>query len=112
LLAQLAGDRDLLADVVRVFVDDCPVRLAAIESALGRRNAEDLRASAHALRGAAARVSARALQQSASTLEQLATDGRLDEAGEIWRHLSADASALTDVLQGILPELESSSRRG
>jgi two-component system sensor histidine kinase/response regulator len=112
LLDQLAGDRDLLTDVVRVFLEDCPVRLAAIESALSRRSADDLRASAHALRGAAACVSARALQQSATTLEHLAADGRLDEAGEICRRLSADASALTSVLQQLLPELESSSRQG
>ena len=48
---RLSGDDELMTDVIRVFLEDLPVRLAAIKDAVTSRNADALRAAAHALKG-------------------------------------------------------------
>ena len=52
MLKRCNGDTELLADVIRAFLDDCPAQLAAINAAVISRNPEALRAAAHALKGA------------------------------------------------------------
>ncbi len=52
LLTRVLATRGLMADVIAVFLEDCPLRLAAISDAVSRRDAEALRLAAHALKGA------------------------------------------------------------
>jgi HPt (histidine-containing phosphotransfer) domain-containing protein len=54
LLEQLGGDRDLLGELAKIFLKDCPIRLSAIQGGLERRDAVALREAAHALRGSVA----------------------------------------------------------
>jgi two-component system sensor histidine kinase/response regulator len=79
-LVRMGGDEELLADVQRVFVDDCPRRLAAIAAAVADRNAARLRAEGHDLRGAAGTLSAARLVEAARALERIGRDGNLDDA--------------------------------
>ena len=81
-----------MTDVIRVFLEDLPVRLAAIRDAVTSRDADGLRAAAHALKGAAANLSAGGLFEAASVLERLGAESRLDAAEAAWRPLSVEAS--------------------
>jgi CheY-like chemotaxis protein len=105
LLKRVAGDAGLMNDVIRLFLDDCPARLAAIKDAVTRRHPEDLRAAAHALKGAAGNLSASALFHSADVLERLAAEARMDAAEAAWRQLSVEASHVMDVLRGRIEPL-------
>ncbi len=93
LLARLGGDEELLRDVVRLFLADCPVRLAAIKAAVDGRDAARLQAEAHALKGAASNMSASEVVDAARALERMGADRNLGEAAKAWRHLSAAADA-------------------
>ncbi len=99
LLARLGGDEALLALVVRLFLEDCPGRLAAIRQALDARDAAALEASAHALKGAAANLSAGRLIAAAATLERTAHERRLEAAEAGWRLVLNEVAALTDALR-------------
>jgi signal transduction histidine kinase/CheY-like chemotaxis protein/HPt (histidine-containing phosphotransfer) domain-containing protein len=99
LLARVGGDEALLREVVELFLADCPLRLAAIQDALDRADAEALRAAAHALKGAAGNLSAMALVSAARTLERLGAEGRLDPAPSAMRHLLAQAAIAMDALR-------------
>jgi CheY-like chemotaxis protein len=99
LMERLGGDKQLLAEVIRLFLDDCPVRLAAIKAAVDRRDAEGIRTTAHALKGAAANLSAHRLVESTSILERIGADGHLDPADAAWRRLSGDAVCVMDMLR-------------
>ena len=88
-------------DVVRVFLDDCPVRLAAIKAAVDSRDADLIRTTAHALKGAAATLSAQSLFDAARMLERIGAEGRLDAAEAAWRRLSMDATSVIDTLRQI-----------
>jgi signal transduction histidine kinase/DNA-binding response OmpR family regulator/HPt (histidine-containing phosphotransfer) domain-containing protein len=101
LIARLGGDQQLLIEVIRVFLDDCPSRLAAIKAAVDSRDAERIRTSAHALKGAAANLSAQRLFDSAGTLERLGAEGRLGPADAAWRQLSVEATSVIEMLRRI-----------
>ena len=57
-LARVGGDRELLAEISRLFIDDAPRHLARIREALDAHNGESLRRAAHGLKGAAANFDA------------------------------------------------------
>ena len=99
LMERLGGDEQLLADVTRVFLEDCPVRLAAIKAAVDARDAEQLRQTAHALKGAAANLSAAGLVVATDALERIGAEGRLDAAEAAWRRLSVEAVYVIDALR-------------
>ncbi len=98
LLERLAGDADLVAEVVVIFLEDCPLRLQAVESAMARREAVALRAAAHALKGAAGSLGAPRLFEAAQTLEQLAADGSLGSAAVAVQRVGDEARQLVAVL--------------
>jgi two-component system sensor histidine kinase/response regulator len=94
LMARLGDDRELFTDIVHLFLEDCPLQLAAIRRAIDRRDAETLRTAAHALKGAAASLSAARVFAAAATLERLGAESRLDAADVAWRTLSAETAEL------------------
>ena len=57
-LARVGGDRELLVEISRLFVDDAPAHLQKIRVAIEARDGESLRRAAHGLKGAAANFDA------------------------------------------------------
>jgi CheY-like chemotaxis protein len=96
---RLSGDEELMTEVIRLFLDDLPMRLAAINDAVTRGDAAALRASAHALKGAAGNLSAVGLFDAARALERIGADSRLAAADAAWRQLSVEAGTIVDVLR-------------
>jgi signal transduction histidine kinase/DNA-binding response OmpR family regulator len=99
LRARVAGDEQLLNDVVRIFLEDCPARLAAIRAAVERRDGDAIRMAAHALKGAAGNLAANGLFEAARVLERLGAEARLDAAEAAWRIVAAEAANVVDALQ-------------
>jgi CheY-like chemotaxis protein len=98
LMERLDGDQDLLADVIAIFLDDCPRRLNAIKAAVDQGNAVRIEAAAHALKGAAGNLSAAGLFDAAQTLERIGAEGRLSAAEPAWRLLAMEAAHVMDAL--------------
>ena len=101
LLARVGGDRDLMRQVVRLFLEDCPGRLSAIRSAIVANDAARLRDAAHALRGAAGTLSAGGVVDAALVLERMGTENRMGAADAGWKVLSAEAADLAAALQAM-----------
>ena len=99
LLRRVSGDEVLMAEVIRLFLDDCPARLGAIADAVARQNAVDLRAAAHALKGAAANLTALNLVQTLDVLERVAAESRMNAAEGAWRQVAVEASLVVDTLR-------------
>jgi two-component system, sensor histidine kinase and response regulator len=99
LLNRVCGDTELMSEVIRAFLEDVPARLAAIKDAISRRNADDLRAAAHLLKGAAGNLSAIGLFETAHVLERIGAEARMNAAEGAWRQLSVDAANVIDVLR-------------
>jgi len=98
-LERLGGDPQLLSQVIQRFLVDCPLRLAAIKSAVETRNADALCREAHGLKGAAGNLSAVGLFETAEILEQLGREQRFDAAEAACRKLSDEATHVLDALR-------------
>jgi signal transduction histidine kinase/DNA-binding response OmpR family regulator len=112
LLEQLSGDRELMAEVMGLFVDDCPVRLAAIDAAVKGRNAEELRKAAHALKGAAGGLSALRLLEATAALERIGAEARMDAAELGQRQVAIEAAAVVEVWRRYLPAAKAAAGVG
>jgi PAS domain S-box-containing protein len=99
LRTRLSGDRHLIADVIRVFLEDLPARLSAIDAAVVSRNAVALREAAHDLKGAAGNLSAVGLFDAACVLEHVGAESRMDAAEAALRRLSIEAIHIVNVLR-------------
>jgi signal transduction histidine kinase/HPt (histidine-containing phosphotransfer) domain-containing protein/ActR/RegA family two-component response regulator len=95
LRARLGGDGQLLDDVVRIFVEDCPARLAEIKRAVDAGDIQGIRAGAHALKGSAANLSADGVIEAARVLERMEPDVSVDRA---WERLAAETARAVDAL--------------
>jgi CheY-like chemotaxis protein/HPt (histidine-containing phosphotransfer) domain-containing protein len=96
---RVAGDEELMIDVIRLFLQELPPRLAAIGDAVAGRNATALRTSAHALKGSAGNLSVDALSDAALALERIGAESRLNDADDAWRQLSLEAGKVSDALR-------------
>lgn len=95
-LERMGGDEELLAEVIALFMEDFPVLLASIESAVAARDGGRLTYAAHALKGAAATLSAVGVVRAAQVLEIIGRDGRVDAMDEAWTDLQAEAARLVE----------------
>jgi PAS domain S-box-containing protein len=77
LRSRLLGKDELVASVIRTFLDDIPHQLASVSAALMARNADAVRRSLHSIKGASATVGALALRDLACRLETSAKLGDL-----------------------------------
>jgi CheY-like chemotaxis protein len=100
-LARVGGDRQLLVEISRLFVDDAPGHLAKIQQALETRDADMLRRAAHALKGAAANFEADSVVAAARVLEEIGRDGRFDDATAAWKVMRYETDRLIDTLQRV-----------
>jgi HPt (histidine-containing phosphotransfer) domain-containing protein len=100
-LARVGGDRELLAEISRLFVDDAPRHLAQIRTAIESRDGESLRRAAHGLKGAAANFDAFAVVDAARTLEEIGRSGQFTEHEAAWRALSMETDRLIAMLRTV-----------
>ena len=100
-LARVGGDRELLAEISRLFVDDAPRHLERIRRALDARDGESLRRAAHGLKGAAANFDAEGVVNAARTLEEIGRTARFDNHEAAWRDLAAETDRLISILRTV-----------
>src|SRR6266853_4215753 len=91
---QTGGDLHLRREIIEMFLEDCPVRVAAIRAAVEQRDAAALASSAHSRKGAGGYLSAIAAREAASSLEQIGREGRMDDAEAALARLDAAVAEL------------------
>jgi two-component system, sensor histidine kinase and response regulator len=97
-LERTGGDRELLGELVRVFLAEVPSWRREIESALQRRDAGELRRVAHAIKGAVDSCGASRAYDAAMLLERMGRVADLEGA-------PAAYAALAREIDRVVPEL-------
>lgn len=64
------GGADVLAEVLSVFLDDAPRRVARLRTALGAQDADGVARDAHSLKGSTGNIGAKALQAICRAIEE------------------------------------------
>jgi HPt (histidine-containing phosphotransfer) domain-containing protein len=96
---QLGGDRALGLQILQMFIEDCPERVAAIKRAVERGDANGLQTAAHTLKGSAGYLAAAFVVEAAVELERIGREGRLSEAPSALGKLEGAVAQL-------MPEIE------
>jgi HPt (histidine-containing phosphotransfer) domain-containing protein len=87
---RVQGEPDPFAELVALFIEDTPVRMAQIRQALKRGVAHDLEAAAHSLRGSASNLGAATMAASCGTIMQLARKNELGPVAALVEKIEAD----------------------
>jgi signal transduction histidine kinase/DNA-binding response OmpR family regulator len=101
-LARVGGDRQLLAEISRLFVEDAPRHLERIRQALDDHDGDSLRRAAHGLKGAAANFDADDVVSSARVLEEMGRSGEFGGAESAWRAVEGETDRLVTTLQRVV----------
>jgi HPt (histidine-containing phosphotransfer) domain-containing protein len=79
-LARLDGDKQLGSEVIEIFLEEYPKLLDGARQATEQQNASLLERAAHSLKGSAGDIVAPQAFDAARTLEQMAREGKLEDA--------------------------------
>jgi len=96
---QVGGDRALGIEILHMFLEDCPVRVAAIRAAVERGDAKEIQTTAHALKGAAGYLTAAFVVEAAARLERIGREGRVAEAAAALEELDAAVAQVVPELR-------------
>ncbi len=96
---RLGDDDELIADVIHMFIEDCPRTVQAITAALDIADAARVRALAHALKGSAGTLSAHRVAHAAHALEALGDSNDMVAARGQFPSLVAEVDRLIGMLQ-------------
>jgi CheY-like chemotaxis protein len=102
--ARCGGRDDLVRQIARLFLSECPRYLRGLHAALEQADAAALRSAAHTLKGAVGNLSATPAYGAARRLEELARDGRCDAAESALRDLEAELDRLRPALRALLTD--------
>ena len=100
-LARVGGDRELLVEISRLFVEDAPRHLEQIRLALENRDGDSLRRAAHGLKGAAANFDADRVVDAARTLEEMGRSREFTPHEAAWRALVSETDRLMATLRSV-----------
>ena len=107
ILDRLSGDRELIAEVVDLFVADRATLLGDLRRALSQNDAKATREAAHRMKGVLATLAAPAATATAQRLEELARQGDLTDAPSTLDVLEREIDAAQAELARLVAELAS-----
>ena len=74
------GDPELLVDLIRMFLDDGPAKVAAVTAGLAAGDFDRVERAAHSLKGSSGNLGARLLQHACEQMQVATRYHRLDES--------------------------------
>lgn len=87
-LERMSGDRELLASLFQLYIDDAPKKLRSIEEFASQGEFYQIERIAHSLKGASATVGAARLCGIAAELEQAAKAGSQEQINALRTELT------------------------
>jgi CheY-like chemotaxis protein len=98
ILARVGNDRQLLKELVDLFLDEAPRLITAIREAIARADVPALKVAAHTLKGAVSNFSTWPAFEAALRLETMGQTGELAQAGETVAALEVAMAQLVPAL--------------
>jgi signal transduction histidine kinase/DNA-binding response OmpR family regulator len=105
LLERVDGDRAFIGELAEVFRDDYPKQIVTAREAIATGDAEQLRRTSHALKGALSNLAAAQASGFALSLEELGKSGNLTGARKILAELESELVQVDRKLRAICPAL-------
>lgn len=77
-LERIQNDHELLAELLEIFMEDCPKKMQTLRAALQRKDAAYVGEIAHSVKGASGNISVKPLYSRFLKIEELAKGNQLD----------------------------------
>ena len=90
----VGGDRQLLCDLIKVFLKDRDTMVSNIARAISEKNDKELRLSSHSIKGALNHLGARETALLATKLEEMASANELDDVEAVFEEFSKSLQPL------------------
>lgn len=97
-----AGEPDVLVEVLQLFLQDVPRRIARLRAACVAGDAAELQKTAHSLKGSAGNVGAQALFAISRQLDDLGREGDLTDAKQLVDALDAEFARVEVAIRQLL----------
>jgi len=97
------GDDSFLHDLIQIYLDDAPKRLAEIEQASAQKDARKLTLAAHSLKGSSSNFGANQLRAVSEELEELGRRSALDGVPALLPPLREAYAEVQAELTALLP---------
>jgi HPt (histidine-containing phosphotransfer) domain-containing protein len=97
-----AGIEKMTATLLGTFVEDCPVRFAALEQAVKEGDAKAIESAAHAFKSGAGTIRASVLADSLGEAETAGRAGRLESMTELLEQIRNECLAVMRELEATL----------
>jgi len=104
LLKRVDDDRELLREVVGLFLEDTPRLLTELRNAVSRGDGRMLERSAHSLKGSIGNFGARSAFEAALSLEQMGRNSDFVRAADVFAQLERQLDLLAPALGALLSE--------
>ena len=103
-LRDLSGDEEpsLFDELVQIFLEDTPVRMADLEAAFDGADADGIMSAAHALKSSAANLGALGLSGIFKELETIGREKRLEEASSLIASVREEYDRVEEALKSEL----------
>ncbi len=98
-LGRVGGNRELLAELAQLFVEDYPAKIADVRASLDAKDARRGQRVVHHVKGGLATLGATALQETAARLESRFEEQRLAEAEPLVAELAQGPRGLVACLR-------------
>ncbi len=98
LLERVGGDKDLLNEIIAMFIEDIPVQLEELKQGIKENDVAVIRGQGHKIKGASATVGAETMRQAAHEIELAGTDGKLDSAPGLVEKLEQEFERLKEMV--------------
>jgi len=98
-MERVGGDKELLAELAELFIEDSQKLLAQIKEAIVRGDARVLERVAHTLKGSVGNFSAKTAREAALKLEEMGRNSELADVDQAYTRLDKEISRLCSTLQ-------------
>ena len=104
-LERMDGDKELLCELVELFLEESPSMLADIKGAVAQQDTKALEYSAHTLKGAVGNFGAKNVYEAAFVLEQAGRAGNLSGTEAAFATLEKALQELEPILSSLSMEI-------
>lgn len=105
-LERVQDDKELLLELLDIFVADYQEKRKNLEEAIKANNAEEVTSIAHSLKGASGNISAKSLRESFMSLEEMGKNNDLSGADNELASVDQKFQAFSDRIVNIKDELK------
>jgi signal transduction histidine kinase/CheY-like chemotaxis protein len=101
-LGRLDGDKQLLHEILQIFLEESPRQLADLKQAVTEANADLLEKTAHRLKGELSYLGMPTVSQKANQLEQMGRECDLNHSAEVFAEFETEVSAVSESMRRML----------